>query len=163
MVSLVYEEENSFWWHLLEVYALESEVWEQLPHLSKHRDTSRAVLFLIKMAQNRICLLSFPAGESPSHAEDRVSLPAPVLTSTAEMPGHARQEEWDLCCGTVFWAQQNDFYSTSVRDEPSSNSQISHSSDTMIRVPLSRSLKTAQFQRFQSGNLPVWLLQETSL
>lgn len=93
---------------MLEVYALESEVWEQLSHLSKHRDTSRAVLFLIKMTQNRISvkklriLLSFPAGESPSHAEDRVSLPAPVLTSTAEMPGHARQEERDPCCGTVF-------------------------------------------------------------
>lgn len=101
MVHLVSAEENSFLMTLVEVYALESEVGEQLSHLSKHRDTYRAVPFLIKMAQNTICLLSFPAGESAFHAEDRVSMPALILTSTAEMPGHPRQEEPDPCCGTV--------------------------------------------------------------
>lgn len=55
----------------------------------------------MKTAQNTIFLLGFPGGESPSHAEDRVPQPAPVLTSMAEMPGHPRQEEPDPCCGTI--------------------------------------------------------------
>lgn len=99
MVHLVYEEENSFLMPLVRSLCL--EVWEQLSQLSKHRDPYRAVPFLIKAAQNTICLLSFPAGASPLHAEDRVSLPALVLTSIAEIPGHPRQEEPGPWCDAV--------------------------------------------------------------
>lgn len=146
---------KTFWCHLLclKVYALKSgSSYYTYPSTGTLTGLCPS---LLKQHRTQFAS-SFPAAESPWLAEDRVSLPA--RQKCLGIPDRRSQ----IPLWYSLWAQQNNFYSASVQYEPSGNSQISHSSEATIRAPLSRSLRTAQFQRFQSGNLPVWLLQVTS-
>lgn len=141
-------------WHLLEVYGLKSGSSNHtypstgtLPH-----ENSTEHNFPAGFSRWRITITCWGQGPTASTSPHQYG-----RNAWASQTGGTRSLLW-----YNLWAQQNNFYSTSVKYEPSGNSQISHSSEATIRAPLSRSFRMAEFQGFQSGNLPVWLLQETS-
>lgn len=154
---LYMRKKTPFWCHLLKVYASESEVWEHSPRLPTHSDIYRTVLFLTEMAQSRSCLLSYQAREAPTHSADTASVCRSLSFAWQKRLGIPnRRKRIPSVAHHLKTQQKNDFYSRSTEYQSPSKSQISHllwgSDQSTPQTDLS---KSAQFQRFQSGNLSV--------